>query len=173
MSDFDNCVSGPADLLLDDDAMGHTEGGIEVTVTPNTRARNVDQFGSGECEIIHLGDEVRVMAPLAEWTAATLAAVYAAGNNQTAASSGSKYMGIGRSAGFIYPALDLKVVPLLSADAGKRFQFWRACPVGALTLTFDNAENDRLFESEFACLIDESKTDGELIGRMQLTNVAP
>lgn len=172
MSDYDNVVSGPASLLIDDIAMGHTEGGIEATITPQNRARNVDQFGKGECNIIHQGDQVRVKAALAEWTAQTLAAIYAAGNNQTTAGSGDKYMGIGRSAGFIYTAKDMKIVPLLEVDDGKRIQFYRVTPTGAFNITYDDASKDRIFDPDFTCLLDETKTDGELIGRIQLTAAA-
>jgi hypothetical protein len=166
--DFDDIISGPSKLLLTDVDMGHTEGGITATIKPQNRARSVDQFGKSECHILHNGDEVRVMAPLAEYTAAAIAEVYEPGNNQTAA-VGAKYMGIGRSAGYIYTAQDLKIVPHLTADAAKKLQFYRATAVGQLKLEYNAAEKDVLFELEFAALVDESKTDGELIGKIHIT----
>lgn len=169
--DFDNIIHGPAKLLLTDVDMGHTEGGIKATIKPQNRARNVDQFGKSECAIIHTGDEVRVMAPLAEFVAATLAEVYNPGLDGTGGSD-PKYLGIGRKAGYIYTAQDLKVVPLLTADVNKRLQFYRATPVGQIQLEYDGGEKDVMFELEFACLVDEAKTDGELIGKMQLTAAA-
>jgi hypothetical protein len=165
--DFDTITHGPAKLLLTDVDMLHTEGGISATIKPQNRARNVDQFGKSECNIIHTGDEVRVMAPLAEFVASTLAECYNPGNDETAA-VGAKYMGIGRSAGYVYTAQDLKVVPLLAADEAKRLQLYRATPIGQIKLEYDGGEKDVIFEMEFAGLVDEAKDDGELIGKIQL-----
>ncbi len=168
MANFDNIVSGPASVLFDDVAVGHTSGGIESTIKPQNRARNVDQFGKSECNIIHNGDECRSKVPLSEWTAATLAKINNPGNNQTAA-SGAKYLGIGRSAGYIYTASDMKIVPRLTADVAKALQFYRTTPIGDFKLQFDGGEKDRVFEVQYAHLIDESKTDGELIGKIKLS----
>lgn len=166
--DFDNVTHGPAKLMLTDVDMGHTEGGITATIKPQNRARNVDQFGKSECNIIHTGDEVRVMAPLAQLDAIAIVEVYNPGTDALGGSD-PKYLGIGRSAGYIYTAQDLKVVPMLTADAEKRLQLYRATPVGQIKLEYSPGEKDVILESEFAGLIDESKTDGELIGKMQLT----
>lgn len=165
--DFDNLTHGPAIFQLADTEIGHTHGGISCTITPQNRAQNVDQFGSSECNIIHTGDEVRMNVPFAEWTADTLAEVYEPGNNQTATSS-ADYLGIGRSSGYIYTTQDAKIVPRLTADAAKRIQMWRATPIGDFEL-MHNSDDDRIFEVEFACLVDESQTDGELIGKLQIT----
>lgn len=169
--DFDNLTSGPAKFLLTDEEIGHTQGGIGATITPQNRMRNVDQFGEGECDIVHTGDQVRMSVPFCEWTMASLRESYAPGNDQTEASSGATYLGIGRSSGFIYPTQDAKIVPFLTADADKRCQFWRAAPIGEFEL-MHNSDDDRIFENEFACLVNEDKDDGELIGRLQLAAAA-
>jgi len=165
--DVDNLTSGPAQFQLTDTEIGHTQGGITCTVSPQNRARNVDQFGVSEVDMVHQGDEVRMTAPFAEWSADTLSEVYNPGNDQTAAVSGPTYLGLGRSSGFIYTAQDAKIIPRLAADAAKRIQMYRATPIGDFELTH-NEDDDRVFETEFACLVDESKTDGELIGVLQL-----
>lgn len=163
-------TAGPAQLQLDAAQVGHTQGGIAATITPQVRARNVDRYGVGEMEQIHTGDEVRVTAPLCEWASATLAEVYNAGNDQLSAGSGSNpYLGVGRSSGYRYTTKNLRVIPFLSTDVGKRMEFWKATPIGALTVNHDS-DNDRIFETEFACLVDESKTDGELNGRIYLSD---
>lgn len=166
--DYDQMVGGPAQFLLTDAEVGHTEGGISATITPQQRMRTVDQFGGGEVELIHTGDQVRLSVPFAEWTADVLTESYNPGYDQTAA-SGEKYMGVGRSAGYIYTTQDAKIVPRLTANAGKQLQFWRASPIGNLELVHNN-EADRIIEMEFACLVDEDQSnDGELIGKMNLT----
>ena len=161
-------TAGPAQFQLNSSEIGHTSGGITCTVTPQNRARNVDEFGVSEVAFIHTGDEVRLSVPFSEWTADTLANIYNAGRDQTALGSGSApYLGIGRSSGYIYTAKDAKIIPRLTENAGKRIQMFKATPIGELSISH-NSDDDRIFESEFACLVDETLTDGELIGKLQL-----
>lgn len=165
-----NISHGPCQVQLADTEIGHTAGGVEATVTPQNRPRNVDQYGVSEVAIIHTGDECRVVCPWAEITADVLAEIYNPGNDQTAAASGAKYIGIGRSAGYVYTTQDMKIIPRLAADVAKRIQFFATTPIGEFTQMFDGGETDRIFEVEFAALADvENQTDGELIGKINLT----
>lgn len=166
-SSVGNVISGPASALFDDAAIGHTQGGIKATISPKNRARKVDKFGDGEVDYIHLGDEVRITIPFAEYVATTLASIYAAGKDDTAA-SGAKSLGVGRSAGFIYGDADLKLNPILTADAAKKLQFFRVVPIGNFEQSF-KAEDDRIFSVEYAALVDETATDGALHGKIFLT----
>lgn len=167
--DYDNIIGGPAQFQLTDTEIGHTSGGISATISPQNRMRSVDEFGNSEVAVIHTGDQVRMTVPFSEWAAATLAEVYNPGNDQTAAGSGAAYLGIGRSAGYIYTAQDAKIIPRLAANTAKRLQFYRATPIGELSIPFNN-EADKILETEFACLTDEDQTDGELIGKLQLSS---
>lgn len=169
--DLNNITGGPAELQLATTRISHTQGGIKVKVSPKQRMRTVDQYGETPVDVIHTGDDVRVTAPMAEWSAAVLAEIYNAGNDQTAA-VGAKYIGIGRSAGFIYTTQNLLVIPLLTADVAKRAEFYRATPVGEFELNHSN-DDDRVFSVEFACLGDPENspgtTDGQIIGKINLT----
>jgi len=170
-ADYDNCVGGPAKVLYASEEVGHTAGGVSVKVSPKHRMRNVDQFGSGECAVLHTGDEVRVTVAWAEWTAAVIGYVYQPGNNQTAAAS-NKYMGLGKSAGYKYASALLDVVPRLSGDAAKLVRIFKAVPVGNIDLKF-NEKDDRIFETEFAGLIDEDRIDGQMIGVIMVGGTPP
>lgn len=162
-----NITSGPAQVTLATIEVGHTAGGVAFTITPQNRPRNVDQFGSGEVDMIHTGDECRMTVPWAEWTADVLAEIYDPGNDQTAGSA-TPYIGLGRSAGYIYTVQAAQIVPRLTADANKLVDLNRVTPIGEISFNHQ-AEDDRIFETEFACLVDESATDGELIGRIQVS----
>lgn len=161
--DVSKVTHGPAQVDIAGTEIGHTAGGVTWTVTPQNRARNVDQFGSSEVAIIHTGDQVRATIPWAEWTAAVLAEVYAPGDDQTGGSD--PFLGVGRSAGFIYPDQTLDIIPRLSTHSSKKIEIFKATPIGELSLNH-NADDDRIFETEFACTVDESKTDGQLIGKL-------
>jgi len=168
--DTEFLTGGPAQFLLADVNIGHTEGGISVSVAPQNRARMVDEYGSSAVDMIHTGDEVGVTAPLAEWTQATLEQVYDPGRDQLTLGSGNTpYLGIGRTGGYLYTAQDLKVTPLLAADANKRVQLYRATPIGEIAINHD-ADEDRIMSVQFRGLVDDERTDGELIGRLQLSD---
>lgn len=166
MGDLTNIFSGPATLLIDDVDIGHTQGGIEATISSKDRARNVDQYGDSPVAMVHVGDEFKTSAPLAELTADVLQQIYAAGNDQTAAAT-NKYMGIGRSAGYIIPDVDVKVVPILSAQSAFKLHMYKGVPVGNLSQMF-KASDDRLFKVEYNGIVDESQDDGQLLGTVML-----
>lgn len=165
-----NVVSGPAVLQKGSTpvSFGHTAGGIDLDIKPNVRMQNVDYWGKTGVNVINQGDDAKIKAPLAEWTALTIQNTYGAGNDQTALSSVA-YMGLGRSAGFRLIPFLLTVLPLLASDALKKVTFNRAVPVGELKLSWI-ADKDRVFEMEYAALVDETATDGEVLGKIFVGN---
>lgn len=170
IGDTSQIYSGPANFKLNSAQIGHTQGGITCTVTPQNRPRNVDQYGASAVDIIHTGDEFRMTVPFCEWAAETLAEVYNPGNDQTGSGSGSSanYLGIGRSAGYTHTTKAAMIVPIQSAQAAQRVEVFRATPIGSFELTYDGGETDKIFNVEWAGLVDESRTDGELIARIQV-----
>lgn len=161
-----NVLEGPAVFNWNSTPLGHTSGGIDFDFKPNTRLQTVDMWGKSGINAIHQGDEIKVKVPLAEWTAASLQESFGSGNDQTGSGSGA-YMGLGRSAGFRYVPGDLKIIPVLAADALKKIWLYRAVPLGEIKTSF-LADKDRIFETEFTGLVDETKNDGELIGKIYL-----
>ena len=159
-------VGGPADVELgaasSEATIGNTTGGVTATVTPQTPERMVDQYGSPALAVIHTGDEVRVTVPWAEWTSATLNEIYDPGTD----AGTSK--GVGRSAGYIYTTQSMDITPFLTADAAKTVEFYKVTPIGEVSMAFNN-EDARIMEVEYAALADVSKTDGSLVGLLNLS----
>jgi len=165
-----NITAGPAKILLGGTEIPHTENGVMFKISPKNRMRNVDKYGVGNIAVIHTGDDVRVNTTLAEWSAETLWIIYNPGNNTssgTGSGSGVRYIGVGRSAGFIYTTTTMDVVPFLAADSGKGAYFGKVTPVGEFTVDH-KPDSDRLFACEWVALVDETATDGELIGKIRL-----
>lgn len=165
-----NITGGPAKILLGGTEIPHTENGVTFKVSPKNRMRNVDKYGVGNIAVIHTGDDVRINTTLAEWTADTLSIIYNPGNNTssgTGSGSGVRYIGVGRSAGFIYTTTTMDVVAFLSGDAGKGAYFGKTTPVGEFSVEH-KPDSDRLFAVEWVALVDESASDGELIGKVRL-----
>ena len=163
---IDNIVGGPADVKLgtasSEATIGNTTGGVTATVTPQNRERIVDQYGSTALAIIHTGDEVRVTVPWAEWSQATLNEIYDPGTDAGTAK------GVGRSAGYIYTTQAMDITPYLTADVAKTVAFYSTTPIGEVSMAFNN-DDDRILEVEYAALADTAKTDGSLIGLLNLS----
>jgi len=158
-------TSGPGYLEVDGDRLSHTQGGITVNITPSTRNRTVDVYGESPIQVIHQGDDVRVTAPLAQWTAEVLKNVYDPGDDQTEGGSGGSFLGLGRSAGYFYTPRAVDVIPVASNLSDLKVSLWKACPVGQVEMAhaFDT---DRVLNTEFVALVDETKDDGQLMGAM-------
>lgn len=166
-----NVLSSPAQVLLATADLGHTQGGVEVKISPKTRERKVDQFGETTVAVIHQGDEARAMTPLAEYVAATLAALFGKGNDQTAAAT-NKFIGFGASAGTVLTPADLKITPLLSSASAKLVNFFAAVPIGNFTLKYED-KSDIIFNQEWAAVLKESYTEGNMLGAIMLAGTPP
>ncbi len=162
-----NVISGPAQFKLSTVQVSHTQGGITATIKPSQHNVTVDMYGVSVVNMRHTGDDAKLKVPLAEYSAIALAEIYDPGNDQTAA-GGSKYMGVGRSAGYVYTTQAAQIVPYLSADSAKICSFWRVSPIGEVSQNFE-VDKDRIVEMEFICMVDTGHTDGELIGKIVLT----
>jgi hypothetical protein len=168
-ADTSEIPHGPAAFKLDDTRLSHTTGGITATISQQSRFRNVDEYGVGELEVIHTGDQVRMGVPLSQWDSGVLSAIYDPGADETdgGSSGDAPYKGIGRTSGYVHTTVDAKIVPLLASQADKHVQFWRASQIGDFELSF-STDNDRIFDTEWACLVDENEDDGALIGKIKL-----
>ena len=133
--DTSKFTNGPGYLYVDGDLISHTQGGITVSVTPSTRNRTCDIYGESALQVIHQGDDCRITAPLAQWTAETLKAVYDPGDDQTeSGGTDGGFLGIGRTAGYFYTTRPVEVVPVASNIAHLKTAFWRCCPVGQVEI---------------------------------------
>lgn len=166
VKDCSQILSGPADVALAGDALGHTQGGTSVKYEPKNRPVVVDQYGETPCKFVHVGDDLRVMTSFAQWAAAVLKACVPSGHDNSGGSPGN--IGIGRSAGYIYTTQILTVEPLLSADAARLVTLHKAHAVGGFELAF-KPDEDRIFNVEFVGNLDATKTDGAIVGSLGLT----
>jgi hypothetical protein len=160
--DLANVLAGPCQIVLGGVDLGHTEGETRLTVTPLVREQLVDSHGRGAVDLIHLGTDVRLEARLAEWTLATLEAIFPLGLAGTG-------LGLGRPAGArlgaLAQAMTLHPLEREAADTSHDLTFWKAVAAGASTVSFGN-ETDRVFAVTFRLLPDLSRDAGEQIGRI-------
>lgn len=165
---INNLIGGAVQVKVDGTAVSHTRGGVKVDIKPQTREQTVDNYGNTAVNVVHVGDSVNVTVPYVQWDNATLLEMYDPALNATTSSSGKEYVGVGRSAGYVYRARALLLLPFITAQQNKALEFWRATPVGDLSIALSN-ENDRILERQYVCMADPSHhNDGEYIGRLYL-----
>lgn len=158
MPDTANVVSGPALVKIDAADLAHTQGGITFSLAAQNRVQTVDQYGASAIGIVHLGDEVTVTCPFVEWVIDVLNSIYDPGDQSEA-----ENIGFGRAAGYVYTDVDLQVVPIATSLQTKFVQVYKAIPVGEFEVQF-NTESDRIFSTRYTAVVDETKTDGRLLG---------
>jgi hypothetical protein len=74
-SDTKNVKMGVCQIFFDGEDQGYTIGGVEVSVTTETRDVQIDQFGQTPVNKVVMGRSITVKAPLAETTIRRMLAV--------------------------------------------------------------------------------------------------
>ena len=160
--DLTKIQAGPCQLTWGGTNLGHTQDGVEFNYEPDIRERVVDKYGSSPVELILIGERVTVVARLTQWELAKMKAAIPAGLQ------GSDYLGIGRIAGFHLrreEAEELVIHPLEQATTQYDVTLWKTVASAPITIGYTH-DGDRVFEVTFFALQDESKMDGQTIGKI-------
>lgn len=160
MSDILEVDLGVCDVYVGGRHVGHTIGGVEVVYSPEFHETKVDKF-AGVAERWLIGDGLMAKVPMAE---ATLTNIKEA---MTHASQGSNFVSIGSNAGKrSSPATEtVRLHPIANAASNKNDDvvIYKAHATNEITLPYKN-DGERIIEVEFSGLVDESRTDGNLLG---------
>ena len=161
--DLDKIESTPCSVTYGGLLMGHTVGGVTVSIRPIMRERKVDEFGETVVDLVQTGDAVEIKMRLAERSMKTISSVYAYGSEYS-----STIWSIGRR-----PTLRAREVakemilhPLRTSGTAKDLVFYKVAPKENGEFNVGKIGDDQVFEVTFICLPDETKDDGNLIGRI-------
>lgn len=160
MSDVLNVELGTCKIYANGVDMGHSIGGCEFIYSPEYHDTRVDEFG-GVARRWLISEDVRVRVPLAEKTLANLKrAIAHSVQGADFVSFGSKAGKSSDSAVFL-----LKLHPIANheADFSDDVVLYKAHSVGEITIPFKN-DGESIIECEFAGIIDQDRTDGNLLG---------
>lgn len=143
--------------------LGHTQGGVTVTYSPDYHDTSVDLYGSSVVEKFLVGERLKAKVNLAEYTVANLLAALNQGLavGDDAVSLGSK---AGKKAstngGFL-------LLHPINAPANDTRQFdvgiYKAVITNELAIEHKN-DGEKVLPVEFEGLIDEGRTDGNMLG---------
>ncbi len=155
--------TGPAAVYLDGTELGHTEGDVTVNFGLQKRERLVSKYGENPVDQIHLGHKVTVTFSIAEYSLAN-AQLWFPGAQVV-----SNTLRFGREPGRkdSGDSVRLTVRPLKATGNAEDIVLYKAVVESVDDIGF-NSEDDRIVNVTFKGLVDESRSDGDLIGFMNV-----
>jgi len=167
-SDIANFRIGSADITLNAVAIGHTKGGVEITVTPAIHEKKVDQYGESPVGVTVLGHRIEIKCFFAESDLTHINKAIAGSTLTTGATKNE--VGIGKDAGQALTGVPLLIHPRdMAAVTDLDWNFASVVPIGAPTFAFKTDE-DRVYEVLFLALLVPGGTDGEKIVHIGTSN---
>lgn len=147
--------------------LGQTKGGSEMNVDRELLRLTVDKYGTAPLDIAVVGNVLQIKLFLAEPTNKNLH--YSIPEGKYATGTVDDKVGIGRESGYLLSALPglLRLHPRknLPTNTNEDIYVWKAVSVEKITLPFKSDEQ-RILEVTFEGLVDETKSDGEHLGRV-------
>ncbi len=161
--DLSKIQTGPCHVTYSAVDVGHTMEGVRVNNTQDLRERKVDEYGMNLADLIDQGTDLTSTMTLAEKTMVVLQLVFQWGYQITAV-----MQGFGKIPGTTGQTIgdELILHPLEVGDVTEDVTFFKAVISETDEIEFGTITQDRVFGVTFRCLIDESKADGQLLGRM-------
>lgn len=158
--DATNVTLGVCDVYLNGTHMGLTMGGVEATYSPEYHESKVDQY-SGMIEKYLIGEKWSAKVPLAEFTLANINKAI----GESTLSGGKVTLGskAGKRASAHAAQLVLHPIANSAGDRSEDVVIWKAVSTGELVIGMKN-DGEKILECTFEGLVDESRTDGSLLG---------
>lgn len=163
--DLSRIKTGPCSVTFKGMPLGHTMGGVRFNIAPQTRDRNVDEYGDHRADIVHTGDDVTISTTLAETSLSVLQTVYQMSYGAIDANT----IGIGNLPGGLgsEKAGPLLLHPLRAGETTTEdVLFHKAVVNNVGEVQFGVIQEEQVYEVTWAALIDETKATGQMIGQI-------
>lgn len=163
MADATKIQLGVCDVTYKGVNLGHTQGGVTVTYSPDFHETSVDAYGSSVVEKFLVGERLKAKVNLAEFTIANLQNAINQGTLQ-----GDDAVSVGSKAGKRASVnAGLLLLHPLNSPANDTRQYdvslYKAVVTNELAIEHKN-DGEKVLPVEFEGLIDEGRTDGNLLG---------
>lgn len=146
--------------------LGLTKGGVVCTYTPNYHEINVDQFGNTATESVLIGEEVKVVAPLAETSIDKLALSCPTATVQQGSGGQIDKLLYGSRPGLRLEnrAGVLRLHPIaMGASKEEDVVIFKAVNKGAMELGF-KLDDETIYKAEFIGSVERCSLEDELSG---------
>jgi hypothetical protein len=156
--DSDNISIGPCYAYFQGVHVGHTFGGVTVSITQNTYELKSDQYGDTPLRVLDAGLVCEVTVNMTESTFDNLKILFASATDQTT------YLTFGKPVGEPVTTGELVLEPI---DGSELYQFYNAAPNvgGAVEIAF-TTDNQRVYACRFVALIDDQRVSGDQLFRI-------
>ena len=156
--DSDNISIGPCYVYFAGVHLGHTFGGVTVSVTQNTYELKSDQYGDTPLRVLDAGLVMEVTVNMTESTFDNLKILFASAIDQTT------YLTFGKPVGEVVTTGELVLEPI---DGSEIYQIYNAAPNvgGAVEIAF-TTDNQRVYACRFVALIDDQRVSGDQLFRI-------
>jgi len=154
----DNISIGPCYVYFIGTHVGHTFGGVTVSVTQNTYELKSDQYGETPLRVLDAGLVMEVTVNMTESTFDNLKILFASATDQTT------YLTFGKPVGEEVTTGELVLEPIDGSDI---YQIYNAAPNvgGAVEIAF-TTDNQRVYACRFVALIDDQRASGDQMFRI-------
>jgi hypothetical protein len=156
--DSDNISIGPCYVYFAGVHVGHTFGGVTVSITQNTYELKSDQYGETPLRVLDAGLVMEVTVNMTESTFANLKLLFASATDETT------HLTFGKPVGELVTTGELVLEPI---DGSEIYQVYNAAPNvgGAVEIAF-TTDNQRVYACRFMGLIDDQRVSGDQLFRI-------
>lgn len=156
--DSSNISIGPCFAYFKAAHVGHTFGGVSVSITQNTYELKSDQYGDTPLRVLDAGLVAEVTVNMTEATFANLKILFASATDETT------HLTFGKPVGEVVDTGELVLEPI---DGSEIWQFYNAAPNvgGAVEIAF-TTDNQRVYACKFVGLIDDQRDSGDQLFRI-------
>jgi len=155
--DSDNISIGPCYVYFAGRHIGHTYGGVSLSVTQSVYELKSDQYGETPVKVLDAGVAIEATVNLTESTLENLKMLFASATDETT------YLTFGKPVGGAITTGELVLEPIDGTDI---VQIYKAAPNigGAIEIAYANEQ--RVFQCKFVGLIDDSRTANDQLFRI-------
>jgi hypothetical protein len=153
-----NISIGPAYVYFAGVHVGHTYGGVSMSVTQNTYELKSDQYGETPVRVLDAGLVIEVTVNMTESTFANMKILFASATDETT------YLTFGKPVGELVDTGELVLEPI---DGSEIVQIYKAAPNvgGAIEIAY-TTDNQRVYACRFVGLIDDTRDEGDQLFRI-------
>lgn len=158
-----NIRLGQCDVTYNGQALGLSQGGVEITIKNGVTEVAIDKYGSAPAKAYHAGTRIEIMVGLSEYNYDILVKVL--NGAQKIAGGGMPEvdsMTIGDLGGAALAGAALLLHPSLAADTTTDVHVYKAVVIGETKLPF-KVDQETTYQVTFVALVDETKSDGQLL----------